>query len=66
MQEELFAFKFGAMPVSFQRSAAIGSLGIVIILTIAAVWLTNLTALDTLIIGIMGMLLHWLGEMIHQ
>jgi hypothetical protein len=66
MEQEIFKFKFGNMPVSVLRSAAIGSLILMISLSIAALFLTSLTALDVIIIGIIGTLLHWLGELIHQ
>ena len=66
MEKEFFKFKFFDMPVAVRQSAVYGSLIIMIVLTIAAIAFTNLTILDAIITGIIGMLLHWLGDLVHQ
>jgi hypothetical protein len=66
MRQEMFKFKFGDMPVSFPRSAAVGSAILMICLCIAGIMLTNLAPLDILLLGIFGTLLHWFSELVHQ
>jgi hypothetical protein len=62
----VFSFKFGSIPVSVTRSAVIGTVVLVVILTIAALSLTHLTPLNSFIAAIIGTALHWFGCLVHQ
>lgn len=66
MNKTVFRFKFFDMPVSFTRSGQIGTAILIVICTILAVIFTDLTALDSLIAGILAMIIHWLSEFFHQ
>lgn len=57
---------FFGVPITYVRSAIYGSLVLVIVLTIAAILLTDLTPLDALIAGFIAMLLFWLSDIVHQ
>lgn len=66
MNKTIFRFKFFDMPVSFTRSAQYGTLILVIICTILALFFTDLTPLDALIAGILATVIHWLSDFFHQ
>jgi Zn-dependent protease len=66
MSQKISSFKFGDMPVSVHLSAAAGSLVLVIALTIAALLLAVLPALDAVVTAMVGLLLHWSGVLVHN
>jgi hypothetical protein len=59
-------FHFFGMRVTAARSALYGSIALSIIGAICAAYFAKLTILDSIIAGILAMLLHWLGEIVHQ
>lgn len=59
-------FKFVTMPVTIERSAQISTFVLLIVTIAIAVYLTHLTPLDCLILGLLMTALHWLGELLHQ
>jgi hypothetical protein len=66
MSQEMSWFKFVDMPVLVRRSAFFGSLLLLIVLIIAAVSLSRLTVLDAILAAIIGVILHWIGVMVHN
>lgn len=66
MNKTVFRFKFFDMPVSFTRSAQYTTLILLVICTILAVIFTDLTPLDSLIAGILAVVIHWLSDFFHQ
>lgn len=65
-RKKQFTFNFLGVPVEFTQDGLIGSGIIWLGLTIAAVFLTELTPLDALIAGFLGIFVHWLFECLHQ
>lgn len=66
MQNTVFNFNFLGLRYSVARTALYGSIGLVTVGALCAYFLGGLTILDSLIAGILAMLLHWLGEILHQ
>lgn len=59
-------FRFLDMPVSVHRSAVIGSLIMVIVLTVAAMTLAGLSVQDAIIAAIIALALHWFAVLVHN
>lgn len=66
MKQETPLFKFLDMPVSVHRSAVIGSLIMVIVLTGAAMTLAELSVREAIIAAIIALLLHWFAVLVHN
>lgn len=60
------AFSIRGWPIFIDQSARYGTIALVVTYTLAAVLLTNLTPLDSLIAGVLAMLLHWILDIAHQ
>lgn len=66
MMKDIFAFNFLGMRTAFTPSALLGSVFLIVVVTIAALFLTELT-LPTAILGaVIATLIHWVGEVIHM
>lgn len=59
-------FKLRGVPITYVPSAVYGTLLLVVVLTAAAVILTDLTPMDALIAGLAATLLFWFSDLIHQ
>jgi hypothetical protein len=66
MSQERTWFKFADMPVFIRPSAIFGSILMVIILAVAAQRLSGLTMQDAIIAAVIGLILHWLGVLVHN
>jgi len=62
----ILRFTLFKTPISVALSALIGAVGLWVILAGVALALTNLTPLDAIIAGLIGTLLHFVGETLHQ
>lgn len=60
------AFSIFGWPVYVDQSVRYGTLALIVVFTLAAVLFTDLTPLDSLIAGLLAMLLHWFAEIVHQ
>lgn len=66
MKKVIASFTFFGVPVQVRRSMLVGTAILTILLTAAAIWLTELTPLDALIAGILATILHWISDLLHQ
>jgi hypothetical protein len=66
MQNTVFNFHFFGLRFSVARSAVYGSGLVALIGALCAYFIGQLTPLDSVIAGILAMLLHWFGEIVHQ
>lgn len=66
MMKDIFGFNFLGMRTTFTLSALVGSVVLIVILTGAALFLTELTLLNAIIAAIGTTVIHWLGEIVHQ
>lgn len=65
MMKDIFGFNFLGMRTTFTLSALVGSVVLLIIMTMAALFLTELTLLNAIIAAIGATLIHWINETIH-
>ncbi len=63
---EFSLFTANGLKISATPSAIIGSIVLWLLLTVAALALTNLSLLSAILAGFITMLLHWVFEIIHQ
>jgi hypothetical protein len=66
MMRDIFTFHFLDMRTTISLSALVGSLLLIVIFTVAALFLTELTLLNAVIAAIGATLIHWFSETIHQ
>lgn len=66
MQQIVSEFSFFQIRAMVSRSALVGSALLWLLATAATVLLTDLTPLDSLIAGLLVVLLHWFNELVHQ
>jgi Zn-dependent protease len=59
-------FTLNGIPISFRPSAVWGTIGLWIALALLSAAIFDLTVVEVIIAGFLGMLIHWASEIFHQ